>query len=63
MRSFENPSELSPEQIRHELAGILAAGVLRLRKLRTETAAEIPVNSVSERLDVPRKTVLSVRSG
>lgn len=34
MDAWKNPNELSPEQRRRELAGILAAGVLRLRKLR-----------------------------
>lgn len=69
MRSWYAPSELSPEQRRCELAGILATGVLRLRKLRlladepTETAGESPVESAADRLEVSGETVLSVTTG
>ena len=35
MRAFDDPSELSPDQRFRELADILAAGVLRLRKQQT----------------------------
>lgn len=69
MRPSIDPSELSPDQRRSELARILAAGVLRLRKLRLlarqPTAAPwgSSAKSHAERLDVPVGTVLSVRNG
>jgi hypothetical protein len=69
MRPFHPPSELSPEQRRREVAGILAAGVLRLRKLRVlagepaETPQETSAESATGRLEVSGETVLSVESG
>ncbi|MBC8356410.1 MAG: hypothetical protein H8E66_30900 [Planctomycetes bacterium] len=52
MRSFDDPSQLTPDQQFRELASILAAGVLRLRKQQLlagrsaeptpETLEEIP---------------------
>ena len=69
MRSLYAPSELSSEQRRREVAGIFAAGVLRLRKLRllagepTESPRETPAESAAERLEVSGETVLSVQSG
>ena len=69
MRPLYDPSELSPEQRCRELAGILAAGWLRLRnrrllagqpaKISRETSAE----SAAERLEVSGETVLSDQSG
>ena len=49
-----NPAELAPEQRRRELTRILAAGVLRLRKLRLlrEIADEPARNSAAGGLDV-----------
>jgi hypothetical protein len=50
------PDSMSPADRRHEIAAILAGGVLRLTKVR-------PAESAAERLDVPAKTVLSVTRG
>jgi len=69
MRSLYAPSELSSEQRRREVAGILAAGVLRLRKLRllagepTELPRQTSAESPTGRLEVSGETVLSVESG
>jgi len=69
MRPLYDPSELSPEQRCRELAGILATGVLRLRKRRllagqpAETTRKTSVESAAERLEVSDETVLSVQSG
>ena len=68
MRHCEDPTELSPEQRRRELAGILAQGVLRLRQRRRQTgeAAAPPTtapNSSAGRLEVSGETVLSVHTG
>ena len=68
MRHCDDPAELSPEQRRRELAGILAQGVLRLRKCRRligevgapPTAAP---ESSAGRLEVSGETVLSVHTG
>lgn len=57
MRSILAASELTPDQRRREVAHILAAGVLRLRKLRL--LREVTQDSAAEHLDVPAKTVLS----
>ena len=61
MYSSIHPAELAPDQRRRELTRILAAGVLRLRKLRLlrETSEEPASDSAADRLDVPAKTVLS----
>lgn len=69
MRHFAPSSELSPEQRRHELAEILATGILRLRKHRflAEAPARAPRENSPEfaatRLEVSDKTVLSVHAG
>jgi hypothetical protein len=67
MRQLDDASDLSLEQLRLEIARILAAGVLRLRKRRTLAAgADVPKNSQNssaERLEVPGDTVLSVTHG
>jgi hypothetical protein len=52
----DDPADLTPADRRHEIAAILAGGVLRLTKVR-------PAESAAERLDVPAKTVLSVTRG
>lgn len=68
MRPFTPPSELSPEQRRRELTGILAAGILRLRKHRLlaaepgQTPRESSLESASC-LEVSGETVLSVHAG
>ena len=67
MRPYGHPSEMSPEQRRRELARILAAGVLRLRKRRLfsespeKPSSESSAESAAGGLDVPAKTVLSGR--
>ena len=69
MRPFAPPSELTADQRRRELAGILAAGVLRLRKRRllagepAQMPRETSPESAAERLEVSGETVLSVQSG
>lgn len=69
MRPFDVPTELSPEQRRRELVGILAIGVLRHRQRRLlagEVAAPTPKTvreSAAERLEVSDETVLSVHTG
>jgi hypothetical protein len=62
--------ELTPEQRRRELAGILARGVVRLRhrqRLAGKTAPTLPAKTLLEssagRLAVPTETVLSVHTG
>ncbi|MFM2094089.1 MAG: hypothetical protein RIS70_1213 [Planctomycetota bacterium] len=56
-----DPSRMSSDERRRELVTILAAGVVRLRKLRAATGDR--AESSAGRLDVPRKTVLSGRIG
>lgn len=69
MPRLEDPSELTPQQRRREIAEILAAGVLRLRKLRVlapgqpSSRPKTVAESSTDRLEVPGETVLSVRSG
>ena len=68
MRRCDDPTELSPEDRRRELAGILAQGVLRLRKCRRQTGeAAAPPTAAPEssagRLEVSGETVLSVHTG
>lgn len=65
MRPTNDSSESSPDERRHELAAILAAGVQRLhqRGLLAETGPESQELSPSEGLDERRKTVLTVHAG
>lgn len=69
MPRLEDPSELTPQQRRREIAEILAAGVLRLRKLRmlapgqSSSPPKTVADSSTDRLEVSDETVLSVRSG
>jgi hypothetical protein len=69
MPTFNDPTELSPEQRRHELTGILAVGVTRLRQRRLlagEPAAPPPETapkSAASCLEVRDETVLSVHTG
>ena len=69
MRPFAPPSELSSEQRRRELTGILAAGILRLRKHRLlasepgPTPRENSLESTASCLEVSDETVLSVDAG
>jgi len=62
------PADMTPEQRRHELARILAQGVLRLRQRRRliGQAAAPPTTtpeSSAGRLEVLGETVLSVHTG
>ncbi len=61
MFASHDPSRMSPDERRRELAAIFAIGVVRLRRLRT-LRGERPESTVA-RLDVPPKTVLSGRHG
>lgn len=69
MPRLEDPSELTPQQRRREIAEILAAGVLRLRKLRMlapgqpSSPRKTVADSSTDRLEVSGETVLSVRPG
>ena len=69
MPRLEDPSELTPQQRRREIAEILAAGVLRLRKLRMlgpgqpSTPPKTVAESSTDRLEVSGETALSVRPG
>ena len=69
MRHFAPTSELTPEQRHRELTGILAAGILRLRKRRLlvgepgRTPGETSPESAARGLEVSDKTVLSVHAG
>lgn len=59
------PPLLSPLDPLAELAAILAAGILRLRKQRLLAGEPVqtPPESSAIRLEVPAKTVLSVQAG
>ncbi len=69
MPSIDHPSQLSAEQCRRELAGIFAAGILRLRNRRKRVEStptpklETGSKSRSPRLEVSGGTVLSVHQG
>ncbi len=67
MQPTDSDTNLTPEERRTELAGIFAAGILRLR-LRLaippdESDSEKSSESGPERLELPAETVLSVHSG
>jgi hypothetical protein len=69
MRPFDD-SLLTPDERRSEVAGILAAGVLRLSAraalpgdARELPAPKNPAESASSCLEVPGETVLSVHNG
>ena len=63
----DDPSSLTPDERRSEVASILAAGVLRLHAraaiLGDELPAEISPESATTCLEVPAETVLSVIHG
>lgn len=69
MRSISAPSDLPPDECRDEISGLLAIGVLRLRKryMRTGALSELPPEtapeSASDPLELAGKTVLSVHTG
>jgi len=64
MPPVDHPAELSPDERRHELARILAAGLLRLRsRPRLAEPPYAPPKNLAPGLEVPRKTVLSVHPG
>lgn len=69
MRSIDD-SSLTPDERRAEVAGILAAGILRLRTQALPAADSAhrsdpknPSESASSCLEVPAETVLSVHDG
>ncbi len=67
MRPIDDPTFLTPDERLSEVAGIFAAGVLRLRASSSLPAAdpapEISPESWPTCLEVPAKTVLSVHLG
>jgi hypothetical protein len=70
MRPFDDPSTLTPDERRAEVANILAAGVLRLSARAAlpgdapeRSAPENPAESASSCLEVSDETVLSVHNG
>ena len=66
MSHCADAARLSPDERLREAAGILAAGVLRLRQraaLPTGNGREDLAESSPDGLEVPAKTRLSVRGG
>ena len=63
----DDPSSLTPDERRSELARIFASGILRLHARAAlpggNPAAEISPDSAAKRLEVPAETVLSVIHG
>jgi hypothetical protein len=69
MRSVDDPASLSPDERLAELAGIFAAGVLRLRHQALPDVSSPPPacsaidgKTAPSRLEVVSETVLSVRA-
>jgi hypothetical protein len=64
MRPIDDSTFLTPDERLSEVAGIFAAGILRLRArtalLADDTAPEILPESWPTCLEVPEKTLLSV---
>jgi hypothetical protein len=67
MQPSEDPGSLTASERFHEIAGILALGILRLRSQSAipadDSAQKNPAESGPTCLEVPAKTVLSVLSG
>lgn len=67
MRSFDDPSFLTPDERFSEVAGIMAAGILRLHARAAlsgeHLAPEKSPNSGPAGLEVSEETVLSVQRG
>ena len=71
MTADRDPAWMTPDERRHELAAILAAGVRRLRDRHVLYAADgdappaesAPSESSQDCLELPAKTVLSVHAG
>ena len=66
MRPIDDPTPLTPDQRREEVANILAAGVLRLHARAALSPGGAPEKSsklVPGRLEVSDETVLSVHNG
>ncbi len=67
MRPTDDPSSLPPDKRRCEVAGILAAGILRLHAHMAIPGdiqtPEISPDSATACLEVPAETVLSVIHG
>jgi len=59
---FDDPARLTPDERRREIASILAAGILRLRRRTPRPEVpELAPESRPEGLDVLAETRLSVR--
>ena len=70
MRPIDDSISLTPDERLAEVAGILAAGILRLHTRAALSpnaaglsAAEKPTKSATPSLEVPDETVLSVHNG
>jgi len=69
MTRSDHPSALTPRQRRREISELLAAGVLRLRRLAAlappepASPAKTIAESAGEPLEAGAETVLSVTSG
>jgi hypothetical protein len=66
MPTCADTTRLTPDERLHEVASILAIGVLRLRQraaLRTDDAPKKPVELPDAGLEVSGETVLSVHTG
>lgn len=66
MRPIDDPTPLTPDQRREEVANILAAGVLRLHARAALAPQCTPKKSpelTTGRLEVSDETVLSVHNG
>jgi hypothetical protein len=70
MRPIDDSPVLTPDECRDELAGIFAAGILRLRartalpiESQQLSSPDVPEDSSLLRLEVSSKTVLSVHNG
>ncbi|GIW90013.1 MAG: hypothetical protein KatS3mg109_0445 [Pirellulaceae bacterium] len=68
MRPETDPSHMAADERLHEVAGILAAGVLRLHSRAAlpahaqDSGPEKPAKAGEDCLEVPGKTVLSVHT-
>ena len=68
MRHFDDPGQMTAEQRSHEIASILAAGLLRLKKhadfsAKFRQVCRNPQESATGGLEVSGETRLSGRAG
>ena len=68
MRHFDDPGQMTAEQRSHEIASILAAGLLRLQQRPTSSpesgrTCQDPSESGTSGLELPAQKGLSVRAG